>query len=148
MAKRSNQPARTKEATDLAAHITQFVNITFGRSLGRLGPSRNLCDAVQEALDHGYTPIEIRMAFWAARCIPDSWITTTLSGSAQPEIVLRHKGGMNTITGKPAKRWLDDLVDAVGEINPRLASAVLRVLPEKMQNDERDLLEQAGITVD
>jgi hypothetical protein len=147
MAKKS-LPQRSKEATDLARHITQFVNAAFGRKLGRLGPSRNLVDAVQEALDYGYSDIEVRMAFWSARCIPNSWIGAALAGTTQPELVLRHKGGMNTITGKPAKRWLDDLTDSVGEINPRLAAAILRTLPEEMQQGERELLQHAGIGVD
>jgi hypothetical protein len=136
------------EATLLADVVTRFVNSAFRRRLGvGFGPSRSLEDAVQLAFDHGYSEEQIRMAFWAARCIPGTWIGEQLGKSIQPEIVLRHKGGMNTITGKPAVRWLDDLVERVGEINPRVAAAVWRSLPKEMQASEVLLLASVEIDV-
>ena len=142
------KPDRSSDAWLLAERITKFVNSAFGRKLGRLGPSRNLVDAVQAALDNGYSQEEIRMAFWAARCIPRTWIGEQLAQSIQPELALRHKGGMNTITSKPAVRWLDDLVEKVGEINPRIAAAVLKNLPEEMQATEAELLQSLEISIE
>jgi len=144
--RRQREPS--KDAVQLAEHITKFVNAAFGRKLGRLGPSRNLIDAIDTAMEAGYTRDEIRIVFWAARCTTNSWIGTALAAKAQPELVLRHSGGMNTITGKPAKRWLDDLLDEVGEINSNLARAILRSLPEEMRAEELKLLQEAEIITD
>ena len=55
---------------------------------------------------------------------------------------------MNTITSKPAVRWLDDLVEKVGEINPRIAAAVLKNLPEEMQATEAELLQSLEISIE
>jgi hypothetical protein len=54
---------------------------------------------------------------------------------------------MNTITGKPAVRWLDDLIEKVGEINPRLAEAILKRLPEEDQSWHKEMLQSIGIEV-
>ncbi len=131
---------------NIADNITHFVNNVFGRKLGLMGPSRSLQQAVQKALDDGYTEDEIRMAFWAARCVTgESWINKQLQGDLQPEIVLRHSGGMNKITGKPAMRWLDDLVEKAAEINKPLVRATLETLPESMRPREEELLKRVGV---
>ncbi len=133
-------------AYPLAEYITKFVNAVFGRRLGLLGPSRSLQQAIKGALECGYTQDEIRMAFWAARCIPgESWINKQLQGDLQPEIVLRHSGGMNKITGKPAARWLDDLIEKADEINRPLVKVTLEALPEEMIDSERELLKRVGV---
>ena len=138
---------RSIEAFRIAEHCTSFVNNAFTRRLGKMGPSFALVDAVQEALDSGYTEDQIRICYWSARCT-QNWLREQLSGTIQPEIALRHKGSMNTITGKPAVRWLDDLVERVGEINPRVAYAVLKSLPESMQKAESELLVRAGVSIE
>ena len=133
-------------AYNIADNVTNFVNKVFGRKLGLMGPSRSLQQAVQKTLDDGYTEDEIRIAYWAARCIPgEAWVGVQLQGDLQPEIVLRHSGGMNKITGKPAVRWLDDLVEKAAEINKLLVHATLKTLPESMRLKEEELLERVGI---
>jgi hypothetical protein len=130
----------------IADNVTNFVNKAFGRKLGLMGPSRSLQQAVQKALNNGYTEDEIRIAYWAARCVPgESWINKQLHADLQPEIILRHSGGMNKITGKPAVRWLDDLVEKAAEINKPLARATLEILPECMRMSEEALLGRVGI---
>ena len=144
--------AKTKTKTDfiktfnIADNITHFVNKVFGRRLGLLGPSRSLREAVQKALEDGYTEDELRMAFWVARCVAgDNWIGSQLQANMQPEIVLRHCGGMNKETGKPAARWLDNLIEKAGEINKPLVNATLAILPDDMRLREEELLKRVGV---
>lgn len=147
MAKRARQ-SRDPAIVKLTEHLTTFVNSAFGRRLGILGPSRSLYDAVSSAIDDGYTKDECRIAFWVARCLPgNEWIKTELQATLPPEIVLRHCGNTNPVTGKPAVRWLDDLLARAGEINPTLAFAVWRGLPQEMREGEREILSQIGIEV-
>ena len=138
---------RDEESWSLNEHVTRFVNAAFGR---RLRPSRALYDAVRAARESGYTGDECRLAFWVARCVSgDFWIKERLTAAEiGPEIILRHKGGINNQTGKPAKRWLDDLLSRASETNPRLVSEVLIRLPEDMQDEERQLLERMDVVYD
>lgn len=129
----------------LTEHLTRFVNEVFGR---RLRPSRAVFDAVVDALDAGYDADELRIAFWAARCLKGEWIGSELQSSLPAHVVLRFHGGMNTTTGKPAVRWLDDLSSRAPEMNSRLVGIVLDTLPEDMRESERELLKRQGVTIE
>ena len=96
-------------AKALAEKVVKFVNLTWGR---RLRPSLGLVQAVDEALEAGYEPDQIRAVFWAAACGADDFMKRVLHPreGRGPELALRHKGGTNPDTGKPAVRWLDSLV--------------------------------------
>lgn len=140
--------SRDPIALALTEHLTTFVNVAFGRRLGLLGPSRSLYDAVVSALEDGYTDAEMRLAFWIARCLPgDEWIKMQLQGTLAPEIVLRHLGKTNPVTGKPSVRWLDDLLARAGEVNPVVVATVLGSLPDDIRQGERELLTQYRIPI-
>ena len=111
-------------AKALAEKVVKFVNLTWGR---RLRPSLGLVQAVDEALEAGYEPDQVRAVFWAAACGADDFMKRVLHPreGRGPELALRHKGGTNPDTGKPAVRWLDSLWEKVGEMNP---DAVLSLL--------------------
>lgn len=145
------QGLRNEFAWKLNEHLVKFVNAAFGRILR---PSRTLYDAIVSALEAGYTEDDLRLAFWCARCISGPlWVKDALmSGydkgpAASPDHVLRFKGGMNTTTGAPAKRWLDDLVSRAGEVNPITVEMILKSLPQDMQEEERKLLERTGVPI-
>lgn len=140
-------PRRDDETWQLNEHVTRFINAAFGR---KLRPSRALHDAICAAIESGYSHDEIRIAFWVARCASGvAWIKDRMmAGDADTEIVLRHKGGMNPSTGKPAKRWLDDLLSRASETNPSLVNGVLTRLPKEMIDGERDLLRRMEVLVD
>lgn len=137
----------------LTRHLTAFVNAAFGR---RLRPSLSLYDAVRAAVEAGYTGDEIRLAFWVARCGNDAWLKDALRADGVtdqrgrtyhmgPDVVLRHKGGLNTMTGNAAKRWLDDLLSRASETSPALVAAILRELPAEMRPDELSLLQRMEV---
>lgn len=129
---------RNEEAWALTEHVTRFFNSAFNRNLG---PSRAIYDAVVGALEAGYSRDELRVAFWVARCVTgDAWMKDALQNDMFPDIVLRFKGGMNTKTGVPAKRWLDELTSRAGETNPVLVGAILDRLPPEMRAGEVELL--------
>lgn len=113
----------TQTARDLAEKIVKFVNLAWGR---RLRSSLGLVEAVQDALDVGYTPDQIRGVYWSAAC-QDGFIRGVLTAAegGSPELCLRHKGGTNPETGKSAKRWLDLLWETVSEMRPNLISELL-----------------------
>lgn len=132
------RPDSQDELWKLTEHITRFVNVAFGR---RLRPSRSLYDAVKAAFESGYTNEEMRLAFWVARClVGDQWIKEVLAHDMTPELVLRHKGGINSRTGIPAKRWLDEMLARAGETNPTIVEAVVKNLPDDMRDGEVSLL--------
>ncbi|SRR5260221_245367 len=134
------------EAHRIAATITKFVNIVFER---RLGLSREVIDAVSDALDAGYSEDEIRIAFWTTRCASDSWLGDQIRDKAfGPEIVLRFKGGMNSRTAQPAKRWLDDCISRAPEMLPSLVTATLNQLPEEWRKEERTRLVRNFVQVE
>lgn len=127
----------------LAHHLTAFVNAAFGRSLRT---SRALVEAAQEALEAGYTEDELRTAFWTTAGLQGYWLRTALrDGMIGPEIVLRFKGGTNSQTGKPAKRWLDETIARAHETNPLIVGMTLRRLPAEMLADEKALLGRVKI---
>jgi hypothetical protein len=117
----------------------------FGR---RLRPSRAVYEEIISAkLDYGFTTAEIKLAFWAAKCVRGTWIGARLeNGDVGPALVLRHRGGMNNQTGKPAQRFLDDLLERVDEMNPITVGHVLKnLIPKDMHDDEERLLKNEGI---
>jgi len=135
------------ESVSIADSIIRFVNPAFGR---RLSVSRSLCDAIRSALDDGYSPDEIRSVFWVARSLPgEVWIKNALSidwhNPIPPEMALRHHGGVNPVTGVPAKRWLDELLSRRLETNPQLIGVVLESLPTAIIDTEKPLLERMNI---
>ena len=143
MAKRA-APSKDDEHWKLAEHITRFVNNAFGR---RLRPSRALYDAIRAAAESGYSSDEMRTAFWVARCLSgDQWLKEVLQNDMSPEIVLRHKGGINPKTGSPSKRWLDELLARASETNSSLVVAILGRLPEDMRAGEDELLDRMEVT--
>jgi len=140
-------PNRDDETWRLNEHVTRFVNVAFGR---KLRASRALHDAICSALEAGYSQDEVRIAFWVARCASgDAWLKERImAADIGIEIVLRHKGGMNASTGKPAKRWLDELLSRASETNPSLLAGVLVRLPQDMIDGERKLLRRMEVPVD
>jgi hypothetical protein len=137
-------PSGSDEAWRLTEHITWFVNIAFVR---KLRPNRALCDSIRAALESGYSEDEIRLAFWVSRCIAgDHWLKQKLIEHAvMPELVLRHKGGINIKTGAPAKRWLDELLACAQETNPALIAAILRRIPDDAREGETAMLKRVNV---
>jgi hypothetical protein len=113
----------TPAARQLTDAVVRFVNLAWGR---HLRSSLGLAEAVQEALDDGYTEDQVRAAYWSAAC-QDGFIrgVLTTGEGGSPELCLRHKGGTNNETGKAAKRWLDLLWETVGEMRPTLITNLL-----------------------
>lgn len=139
-------PNRDSEEWQLTEHVTRFVNETFGR---RLRPSRALYDAIHAAIESGYSPQEIRLVFWVARCIAgDLWMKEALSRDLPPEIALRHKGATNPKTGNPARRHLDELLARASETNAVMVSRILQKLPEDMRDSETALLKEMEVPLD
>lgn len=146
MAKRPAPPDREGPTWRLCEHITRFINYAFSR---RLRASRALHDAILAAQEGGYNEDEIRLAFWVARCIPgEDWLKDNLRKSLEPHLVLRYQGRLNTYTGKPAKRWLDDLLSRASETSPSLIKGTLNTLPEDMRAGEIELLERMDVKRD
>jgi len=135
---------RHPEAEELAAHLVRFFNAAFGRNIRG---SREFIDSVSAALNSGYAKDELRLAFWVARCSAGkaAWLTEQLRGDMLPHIVLRHHGRLNNVTGKEAKRWLDDLLARAGEANPTMTKALLNLLPADMREEELALLTRMGM---
>lgn len=131
-------------AERLTEHITRFFNVAFNR---RTTGSRELVDAVLSALADGYSEDEIRLAFWIARCVTGkaAWLSEQLRADLMPHIVLRHQGRLNNITGKEAKRWLDDLLARRLEANRTMLNSLLGALPPDMQAEEIELLKRMGV---
>jgi hypothetical protein len=134
-------------AEQLSLHLTQFFNAAFGR---RTTGSRELVDAVTSALADGYSEDEVRIAFWIARCVTGkaAWLSEQLRSDLMPHIVLRHHGRLNNITGKEAKRWLDDLLARRLEVNQAMVKSLLEKMPPSMQADEIELLKRMGVLGD
>jgi hypothetical protein len=150
LSKRS-APDKTSEEWKLTEHITRFANVAYER---RLRPSRALYDAICSAKEGGYTNDEIRIVFWVARSINltegdmvggVAWLKTTLMSHGSLELVLRHKGGVNPVTGVQAKQWLDDLLSRIDETNPNVIRVVLSQLPEDMQAGEKALFDRMEV---
>lgn len=127
-------------AEDLSKHLVRFFNAAFSRNVRG---SREFVEAVSSALSDGYSEDEIRLAFWVARCSTGkaTWLSDQLkSGELLPHIVLRHHGRLNNVTGKEAKRWLDDLLARAGEMNVPMMKALFNTLPDDMKDYEQALL--------
>lgn len=137
---------RWEAAESLAYHITDFFNVAFGR---RTAASRQFIEAIYGALTDRYTANEIRIAFWAARCLTGkaAWLSDRLRADLLPHIVLRHSGRINNITGKESVRWLDELLARLPEISTPMVTALLKSLPEHMQQSERELLNHMGVSI-
>ena len=145
MAKLKKAPDRESPEWKLTEWVAKFCSAVFGR---RLRPSRAVYEEIVSAtLDHGFTAAEIKLAFWACRCVRGTWVGQRLeAGDVGPALVLRHRGGINSQTGKPAQRFLDDLLERVEEMNPATVGHVLRTLvPDDMRDDEERLLTNEGI---
>lgn len=144
---RQNDPVMAK-ANVLAPHITRFFNVAFGRKT-RPG-SRLLVDGIFDALKDGYSEDEIRIAFWVARCVTGkaAWLSEALRADLLPHIVLRHHGRLNNVTGKEAKRWLDEMLERLPESNVGMMKSLHGMLPEDMRPGERELLARMGVNVD
>lgn len=136
--------AQHPTAEELTTHLTKFFNVAFGRGTRK---SREFSDSVSSALWDGYSPEEIRLAYWVARCSTGkaAWLGEQLRSDMLPHIVLRHHGRLNNVTGKEAKRWLDDLLARVGEMNVPMVKTLLAGLPSDMQDGERALLISMGV---
>lgn len=138
--KASKMKEQHKDAPALTEHLRKFFNAAFGRNVRS---SRLLLDHVSSALSDGYSEDEIRIAFWVARCSTgkSTWLCEQLrSGELLPHIVLRHHGRLNNVTGKEAKRWLDELLARAGEVNMVMVTALLDSLPAEMRPGEEELL--------
>lgn len=144
MAKRNQVPRLDDSVWQLTVHVTTVINVLFDR---KLRPSRAMHDAIRDALEAGYSTDEVKVSFWVARCIAgDVWLKQKLlSREASPELVLRHKGGINTTTGAPAKRWLDEMLSRASETNGPLVAASLDRLPPGVQEKEREMLTRMDI---
>ena len=129
------------KAEDLAKHLIEFFNVAFDR---RVRGSKEFREAVSSALSSGYSSDEIRLVFWVARCSTGkaSWLGEQLRHDLLPHIVLRHHGRLNNVTGKEAKRWLDDLLARAGEANEFMIKALYERLPPELQEGEKELLER------
>lgn len=134
-------------AEDLSITLIRFFNLAFGRNVRG---SREFIESVSTALWAGYYPDELRIAFWVARCSSGkaSWLGEQLRGDMLPYIVLRHQGRLNNVTGKEAKRWLDDLLARAGEMNPVMVKALLEVLPEDVRASEGAMLSGMGVKIE
>jgi hypothetical protein len=141
----SKAPNKNSEAWKLTEWVARFCSAVFNR---RLGPSRAVYEQIDSALNvYGYTPESIKLAYWGAKCIPDQWLGNRIEArDVGPELVVRHKGGQNKETGKPAVQWLDDLSSRSGEMNRIVVGYVLKhLVPEDMKAGEKALLESEGI---
>ena len=143
---RHDDPILAK-AQALAPHVTRFFNVAFSRKT-RPG-SRLLVDGVYDALRDGYSEDEIRIAFWVARCVTGkaTWLSEQLKADLLPHIVLRHHGRLNNVTGKEAKRWLDEMLERLPEANVAMMQALFSALPEDMRPGEKELLARMGVTI-
>jgi inactivated superfamily I helicase len=132
---------RHPKAETLTTHLVRFFNVAFGR---KIRGSREFIDSVSAALQSGYSEDEIRLAFWVARCTSGkaAWLGENLRDDLLPHILLRHHGRLNNVTGKEAKRWLDDLLARAGETSSVMVKALYESLPEELQEAERGLLER------
>ena len=132
------------QAAEVADKIVRFFNFAFNRNVRG---SRELLHHVSTALKNGYAEDELRLAFWVARCSTGkaSWLSDQLKSDLLPHIVLRHQGRLNNITGKEAKRWLDDLLARAGEINVPMMKALFNSLPDDMKDSEQALLVRMGM---
>jgi hypothetical protein len=132
------------EAERLAGRLVKFFNVAFERNIRG---SREFIHSVSAALWSGYHQDELRLAFWVARCSTGkaAWLCEQLRGDMLPHIVLRHHGRLNNVTGKEAKRWLDDLLARAGEANQPMMKALFESLPEDMKDDEAALLTRMGL---
>lgn len=132
------------EAEALTSHLTKFFNVAFKRNIRG---SREFREAVSDALNNGYTPDELRLAYWVARCTAGkaAWLGEQLRGDMLPHIVLRHHGRLNNVTGKEAKRWLDDLLARANEANRPMLEALFKALPEELKDGEAELLTRMGL---
>ena len=137
---------RWDAAEKLAAHLTAFFNVAFSR---RTACSRQFIEAIYAALEDRYKSDEIRMAFWAARCLTGkaTWLSDRLREDLLPHIILRHSGRINNQTGKESVRWLDELLARVPEVSMPMVAALLKSLPADMQQGERELLNRMGVTI-
>lgn len=144
---RQSDPVMAK-ATALAPHITRFFNVAFNRKT-RPG-SRLLVDGIYDALRDGYSEDEVRIAFWIARCVTGkaAWLSEALRADLLPHIVLRHHGRLNNVTGKEAKRWLDEMLERLPEANQSMMRSLFTALPEDMRPGERELLARMGVTIE
>lgn len=144
---RRDDPIMPK-ARDLADHVTKFFNVAFGRKT-RPG-SRLLVDGVYDALKDGYSPDEIRIAFWVARCVTGkaAWLSEALRADLLPHIVLRHHGRLNNVTGKEAKRWLDEMLERLPEASTAMMKSLYAILPDDMKQGERELLARMGVQIE
>jgi hypothetical protein len=132
------------ESDWLTVHLVEFFNVAFSRNIRG---SREFSESVSAALWDGYTPDEIRLAFWVARCSTGkaAWLGEQLRGDLLPHIVLRHHGRLNNVTGKEAKRWLDDLLARAGEINVPMMKSLFNSLPDRLKDNEQALLVKMGM---
>ncbi len=134
------------DAEALAAKLICFFNAAFGRNIRG---SREFVHSVSSALWDGYHSDELRLAFWVARCSTGkaAWLGEQLRGDMLPHIILRHHGRLNNVTGKEAKRWLDDLLARANEANQPMMQALFVSLPEEMRDDEKQLLMRNGLNL-
>jgi hypothetical protein len=144
--KKAVPPSPDDPSWALADRCTKFFNVAFGR---KLRTSRALRDAVFSALEAGYSEDDVRIAFWVARCLSgEGWLKDALQGDMSPDVILRFKGGTNPTTGKPAKRWLDELTSRASETKPLMVGNVLARLPQDMIEEERALLGRMSVSIE
>ena len=142
---KTKAPDRESKAWKLTEWVAKFCSAVFNR---RFKPSRAVYEQISSAMnEYGYTEDDIKLAYWAAKCIPGEWLGLKIEArEIGPDLVVRHKGGHNSITGKPAKQWLDDLTSRSGEMNPVIVGRVLNfALPQEMREEEKELLDREGI---
>ena len=141
---------RTSAEWQLADRVTTFMNLVFRR---RLRTSRALYDAIASARESGYTEDEIRIAPWVVRTAKTDtenpgglyWLKQHLSVGGSPDLIYRHKGRTNPVTGQPAKRWLDEALSRIDETNPRMISVLLERFPKQMRDEEEALFKRMKV---
>jgi hypothetical protein len=100
-------PQRPRTAgAETAERLTAILNAVSGRRLSRNKAVEDLSD---KAIAAGYPPDEQLGALWGGLCGKDEWWRSETGGDCDLTLLLRYKGGLNTTTGKEAKRWLADL---------------------------------------
>jgi hypothetical protein len=132
------------QARDLMEQLTKFFNVAFQRKTA--GGIEFLGEIIR-ALRDGYGPEELRVAYWVARCLTGkaSWLSGALRGDLLPSIVLRHDGGINPKTGKPAVRWLDDMLARRMEVSHAMVQALYDNLPDDLKESEKEIVPLMGV---
>lgn len=144
---RQREVEPNEDDVKIAERIVRFVNAAWGRSLRS---SRSLERAVAEAREAGYGYDQMRLAYWSAACGNDyAMDQMSKQKGRSAELFLRFKGGFNTTYGTEAKKWLDELYEVLGDVNPGLVLATLERIGKvdaDYAREEAELLRAHGVS--